>query len=90
MEDWPLVGRLYGTTWQRVCREVYRVHGTICWLCGRDGADTIDHVQALKDGGTNALSNLRPAHGRKSSGCPGNLGRSNRKPQREVWIASGW
>ena len=90
MEDWPLLGRLYGRTWQRVCAEVYRIYGRRCWLCGQDGADTVDHVIPLNKGGTNALANLRPAHGRKSTSCAGNFGRSNRKQTKQSWIASGW
>lgn len=90
MEDWPLTGRLYGTTLKRMNDAAYRLHGTRCWICGKDGADTIDHVVALKDGGTNALSNLRPAHGRKSAGCVGNFARSSLKPKPATWVAPGW
>ncbi|MEU8086323.1 HNH endonuclease signature motif containing protein [Micromonospora sp. NPDC049101] len=43
-----------------------------CWLCGRYGANTADHVTPLSRGGTNDLSNLRPAH----KAC--NSGRGNR------------
>lgn len=34
----------------------------ICWICGRPGADTRDHVRPISKGGTNDPSNLRPAH----------------------------
>lgn len=49
----------------------------ICWLCGRPGADTIDHVIPLAKGGPPLdRQNLRPAHGAKQPwGCPGNYGR---------------
>lgn len=34
-----------------------------CWICGRDGADTADHVIPLSEGGDlTSLLNLRPAH----------------------------
>ncbi len=36
--------------------------GGVCWLCGKPGADTKDHVRPLSKGGTNDPSNLRPAH----------------------------
>lgn len=33
-----------------------------CWICGRPGANTADHVISVSRGGSNALENLRPAH----------------------------
>lgn len=36
--------------------------GTICHLCGCDGADTADHIVPRSRGGTDELANLRPAH----------------------------
>ena len=33
-----------------------------CAICGRPGADTLDHIQPLELGGTNEEHNLRPAH----------------------------
>ena len=33
-----------------------------CALCGKPGADTIDHVVPLMNGGTNSPDNYRPAH----------------------------
>jgi len=42
---------------------VLEVYGTDCWLCGHPGATTADHVRARARGGTDALDNLRPAHG---------------------------
>jgi len=45
---------------------------TVCWICGKPGADTADHVVPVSQGGTSALTNLRPAH----LSC--NSGRGNR------------
>jgi 5-methylcytosine-specific restriction endonuclease McrA len=39
-----------------------------CWLCGLAGADTLDHVTPLDEGGDNDWSNLRPAHRPCNSG----------------------
>jgi 5-methylcytosine-specific restriction protein A len=39
----------------------------ICWLCGKHGANTVDHVIPLSHGGTNDISNLKPAHKRCNS-----------------------
>lgn len=40
-----------------------RTYGTVCHLCGKDGADTADHVRPRVHGGLDVLENLRPAHG---------------------------
>lgn len=34
----------------------------ICHLCGKPGADTVDHIIARKHGGGHELDNLAPAH----------------------------
>jgi 5-methylcytosine-specific restriction endonuclease McrA len=64
---------------------MFRVYGHTCWLCGTDGADTVDHVIPLARGGPRyELWNLRPAHGRKIPGvCPGNYGRGDGTRQRQ-------
>lgn len=33
-----------------------------CHLCGRPGADSVDHIVPLQNGGAHNLDNLRPAH----------------------------
>jgi hypothetical protein len=65
------------STWKRVRLRVLAESGGICWLCGHPGADTVDHVRPLAEGGTNDPANLRAAHGprRPEYGCPGNYGR---------------
>ena len=44
-----------------------------CAICGRPGADTIDHIQPLELGGTNEEHNLRPAHRSCNSRLGANL-----------------
>ena len=68
--------------WQRM-RLAMMATQRICWLCGFEITEardyTVDHVVPLAQGGTNAPSNLRPAHGRKSAHCAGNFGRQAKR-----------
>lgn len=67
--------RTRGITLQRLRKRVFDLYGDECWLCHQYGADTIDHIIPVIDGGTDDLDNLRPAHGRKSASCVGNYSR---------------
>lgn len=67
--------RLTGEKLQKLRQQVFTYYGRQCWLCGGDGADTIDHIIPVMDGGDDSLDNLRPAHGRKSKLCSGNFSR---------------
>ena len=67
--------RLSGEKLQKLRKQVFTYYGEQCWLCGGDGADTIDHIIPVADGGDDSLDNLRPAHGRKSKACTGNFSR---------------
>jgi hypothetical protein len=67
--------RLSGEKLQKLRKQVFTYYGEQCWLCGGDGADTIDHIIPVADGGDDSLDNLRPAHGRKSKQCTGNFSR---------------
>ena len=67
--------RLSGEKLQKLRAQVFNYYGDACWLCGGDGADTIDHIIPVIDGGTDDMDNLRPAHGRKSASCVGNFSR---------------
>lgn len=65
-------------SWKKL-RTAILAASDVCWICGRHGADTVDHITPLHAGGTNSLANLRPAHGpRQPWGCPGNYGRGRR------------
>ena len=48
----------------RLLGEVLAEYGDVCHLCGREGADCADHVIPRAHGGTDTLTNLRPAHNR--------------------------
>lgn len=72
--------RTRGVTLQRLRKRVFDLYGDECWLCHQGGADTIDHIIPIVNGGTDDLDNLRPAHGRKSASCVGNFSRK-RPPQ---------
>lgn len=64
------VGRYAG----KVTQLVLITQGDVCWLCGRAGADSADHVIPRSRGGTDDPANLRPAH----QTC--NSSRQNRAP----------
>lgn len=64
------VGR-YAT---RTTAAVLATQGTVCWLCGKSGADSADHVVPRSRGGTDHPDQLRPAHHE----C--NSRRQNRQP----------
>ena len=50
-----------------ILKRMTRERGLVCWLCGLPFADDLsdwsaDHVIKLRDGGTNDLANMQPAH----------------------------
>lgn len=67
--------RLSGRGLQTLRKRVFSTYGDECWLCGQEGADTIDHLVMISQGGSDTIDNLRPAHGRKTSFCVGNYSR---------------
>ena len=50
-----------GRAWRRQRARILAT-SDVCWICGKHGADSVDHVVPITRGGTNAMSNLRPAH----------------------------
>lgn len=47
----------------RLRKLVLMTYGTRCWLCGKDGANTVDHVVPVQWGGAMwDIGNMRPAH----------------------------
>lgn len=87
--------RRAGRRWRQL-RTAVLAHCDICHLCGHPGADTVDHIVPLIDGGLEFdPGNLRPAHGRKIPGvCVGNysLGATagNRRRKPTPWTSLRW
>lgn len=52
----------HGSVWRRIRAEVLRA-SDVCWLCGKPGADSVDHLVPVSHGGDPyERSNLAPAH----------------------------
>lgn len=49
---------------QRDAKRAMQLHGGICHVCGLPGADEVDHVIPVGEGGPDAPENLRPIHSR--------------------------
>lgn len=77
--------RGYGAQWRRLRAMVLR-REPLCRRCTADGrlvgADVVDHVRPLSQGGTNAMDNLQPlckrCHDNKTSTEDGGFGRKGR------------
>lgn len=55
--------------WERIRREVLERDDYRCHVCGRQGADTVDHIVPISQGGTDAMSNLGAVHDRTPPHC---------------------
>jgi hypothetical protein len=67
---------------------MFRIHGTICHLCGHDGATVADHLIPYRERPDLIadVSNMRPAHGTRRQLAPGNVYRDARC---QVCLAEG-
>lgn len=76
---------LYNHVWQKLVKQVL-AHNDICWLCGRAGADSGDHVVPVSVDPTLAhvLSNIRPAH-KQCNSARGNDTRAPKNPTSRRW-----
>ena len=59
--------------WERTRRRILRRDRHVCYVCHRDGADQVDHIVPVSQGGGEEDSNLaaihgRPCHERKTAG----------------------
>lgn len=62
-----------GRQWNATKASVIAWHDGICHLCGHPGATQVDHLVQYAEGGTDDISNLRPAHGTANTArnpCP--------------------
>ena len=48
--------------WARTRIRILARDGYVCGICGRDGANSVDHIVARVHGGSHDDSNLRAAH----------------------------
>jgi 5-methylcytosine-specific restriction endonuclease McrA len=48
--------------WRQTVDYVIWRDNWVCHLCGKDGADTADHIIPVSRGGSDELENLRAAH----------------------------
>lgn len=70
---------------QKFSTAIYELYGDQCWLCGRSGADTIDHVVPVLWGGSDHPANLKPA----CRSC--NSSRGAARPPKKAWtIPAMW
>jgi 5-methylcytosine-specific restriction endonuclease McrA len=51
-----------GSREQRINRAVMENYEGRCHICGELGADEVDHVIALQEGGADTFDNRRPIH----------------------------
>jgi 5-methylcytosine-specific restriction endonuclease McrA len=52
-----------------VRQRILRRDGRVCYLCGHDDADQVDHIVPVMDGGTDDDANLASIHGGHCPHC---------------------
>lgn len=73
-----------GRPWRRVRQQILAA-SDVCWLCGKSGATTVDHVIPVSHGGPlRDPANLRPAH-LSCNTARGNRMRRPRQPMSREW-----
>lgn len=53
-----------GSAQQRRAAHVMRRDNAICHVCGKPGADEVDHVIPLAEDGADHVTNMAPIHGK--------------------------
>lgn len=74
--------RLSGRALQQRNRRILRRDASICHLCGLPGADVVDHVISLAQGGLESDANLRAAHAACNARKAVTTDRPRRAPRR--------
>ncbi|WP_431229321.1 HNH endonuclease [Paenarthrobacter nicotinovorans] len=70
-----------GSKSQRLSELVKQEYGWTCHLCLREISEdnySVDHIIVRSKGGTDAIENLRPAHGKRDGICAGNYARGDK------------
>ena len=80
--------KIYRTKAWREARKIVKARDKgVCQICGKAGADAVDHIVPWRDGGAwYELGNLRLVHGRCNSSRvkrPNRVGTSKRRPSRD-------
>ncbi|WP_081872987.1 HNH endonuclease [Nocardia otitidiscaviarum] len=55
--------------WNRIRQDILERDDYRCYICGKSGADAVDHITSLANRGTNAPSNLAAVHDRVAPHC---------------------
>ncbi|WP_227979968.1 HNH endonuclease [Nocardia spumae] len=55
--------------WRRLREQILERDNYTCYLCGRPGADTVDHIVSVARGGSDIPSNLGAVHDRVAPHC---------------------
>ncbi|MBO0880408.1 MAG: HNH endonuclease [Mycobacterium sp.] len=54
--------RTSSARWHRLRAKVLKRDGGICAVCHQPGADSVDHIVPVSDGGSDDIGNLRAIH----------------------------
>ncbi len=55
--------------WRKLRARILKRDGGRCYICGGPGADTVDHILSVANGGTDDPSNLASVHDRNAPHC---------------------
>lgn len=64
-----MTAHLGGRSWAKTVAFVIRRDKGICWICGRGGADSADHIVPRARGGSDRPHNLAAVHHNEGARC---------------------